>query len=36
MCDQKGRIVEGVSTNLFLVSGGRLLTPFIETAVLPG
>lgn len=30
MCDQKGRIVEGVSTNLFLVSGGRLLTPVID------
>lgn len=30
MSDQKGRIVEGISTNLFLVSGGRLLTPAIE------
>lgn len=30
MCDQRGRIIEGVSTNLFLVSGGRLLTPVID------
>lgn len=30
LCDTRGRIVEGVSTNLFLVSGGRLLTPAIE------
>jgi 4-amino-4-deoxychorismate lyase len=30
MSDQKGRIVEGISSNLFLVSGGRLLTPLIE------
>jgi 4-amino-4-deoxychorismate lyase len=30
MSDQKGRIVEGISTNLFLVSGGRLLTPVID------
>lgn len=30
LCDARGRIVEGVSTNLFLLSGGRLLTPAIE------
>ncbi len=30
MADQRGRIVEGIASNLFLVSGGRLLTPFIE------
>ena len=30
MSDQKGCIVEGISTNLFLVSGGRLLTPVID------
>ena len=36
MCDQKGRIVEGVSTNLFLVSGGRLLTPVIDNCGVAG
>lgn len=30
MSDQRGRIVEGTCTNLFVVSGGRLLTPVIE------
>jgi 4-amino-4-deoxychorismate lyase len=30
LCDTRGRIVEGVSTNLFLVSAGRVLTPVIE------
>lgn len=30
MADTRGRIVEGISSNLFLVSGGRLITPLIE------
>ncbi len=36
MSDQKGRIVEGISTNLFLVSGGRLLTPVIDQCGVAG
>jgi 4-amino-4-deoxychorismate lyase len=36
MADQKGRIVEGVSTNLFLVTGGRLITPSIEECGVAG
>lgn len=36
MADQRGRIVEGIASNLFLVSGGRLLTPFIETCGVAG
>jgi len=36
MADQRGRIVEGISSNLFLVSGARLLTPFIETCGVAG
>lgn len=30
LSDVRGRIVEGISTNLFMVSGGRLVTPVIE------
>ena len=36
MADARGRIVEGISSNLFLVSGGRLLTPVIETCGVAG
>lgn len=36
MSDQKGRIIEGISTNLFLVSGGRLLTPEIGNCGVTG
>jgi len=36
MADQKGRIVEGVSSNLFLVTGGRLITPPIEDCGVAG
>ena len=36
LSDARGRIVEGVSTNLFLVSGGRILTPVIDTCGVSG
>lgn len=36
MSDAKGRLVEGISTNLFVVSGGRLLTPAIESCGVAG
>jgi 4-amino-4-deoxychorismate lyase len=36
MSDPKGRLVEGISTNLFVVSGGRLLTPAIESCGVAG
>ena len=36
IADARGRIVEGVSTNLFLVSGGRILTPVIDTCGVAG
>lgn len=34
--DAQGRITEGSSSNLFLVSGGRLVTPAISAGLLPG
>jgi len=36
MSDPRGRIVEGVCTNLFLVSGARLLTPVIANCGVSG
>jgi 4-amino-4-deoxychorismate lyase len=36
LADARGRIVEGVSTNVFLVSGGRILTPVIDTCGVAG
>ena len=36
LADSRGRIVEGVSTNLFIVNGGRLLTPVIDTCGVAG
>jgi 4-amino-4-deoxychorismate lyase len=36
LADPKGRIVEAVSCNLFLVSGGRLLTPTIDSCGVEG
>jgi len=30
MLDEHGSVIEGVSTNLFIVSGGRLLTPVLD------
>ncbi len=36
LADARGRIVEGVSTNLFVVSGGRLLTPVIDSCGVAG
>lgn len=34
--DTRGRVLEGSATNLFLVRGGRLLTPPLSDGVLPG
>lgn len=36
LADARGRIVEGVFTNVFLVSGGRILTPVIDTCGVAG
>ena len=36
LADARGRIVEGVATNVFLVSGGRILTPVIDTCGIAG
>lgn len=36
MSDPRGRIVEGISTNVFLVSGGRLITPIIDSCGVAG
>lgn len=36
IADARGRIVEGVSTNVFFVSGGRILTPVIDTCGVAG
>ena len=36
MSDPRGRIVEGISTNIFLVSGGRLITPTIDSCGVAG
>ena len=36
LCDEAGRVVEGTVSNLFVVIGGRLLTPDLSGAGLPG
>jgi branched-chain amino acid aminotransferase len=36
MCDARGRIAEGSTSNLFVVRGGRLLTPPLEVGLLAG
>ncbi len=36
MLDDAGRVVEGTMSNLFVVSGGRLLTPGLEAAGVAG
>ena len=36
LADAAGRLVEGSMTNIFLVRGGRLLTPALATGPLPG
>lgn len=34
--DQRGRLSEGTTSNLFIVRGGRLITPPLRSGVLPG
>jgi branched-chain amino acid aminotransferase group I len=34
--NEKGHIAEGTTTNIFLVSNGGLITPSVESGVLPG
>ena len=34
--DSQGRVLEGTSSNVFAVAGGRLLTPPEELGILPG
>jgi branched-subunit amino acid aminotransferase/4-amino-4-deoxychorismate lyase len=36
LCAPGGRLAEGASSNLFLVEGGRLLTPPLDEGILPG
>ncbi len=36
MCDAAGRIAEGSTSNIFVVSGGRVLTPALEIGLLAG
>ncbi|MFZ1625732.1 MAG: aminodeoxychorismate lyase [Gammaproteobacteria bacterium] len=36
MCDEQGQLVGGTSSNVFIVSGGRLLTPAISHAGISG
>ncbi len=36
LLNQKGEIAEGASTNVFVVRGGTLLTPLLETGILAG
>lgn len=36
MCDGVGRIAEGASSNLFVVSGGRIVTPPLSVGLLEG
>lgn len=34
--DREGRVVEGASSNVFVVSGGELITPPVESGILAG
>ena len=34
--DARGRVVEGASSNVFMVQRGRLITPPVEAGILPG
>lgn len=36
MCDNRGRVAEGASSNVFIVSGGGLSTPSLNVGLLPG
>ncbi len=36
MCDSRGRIAEGSTSNLFIVRGGKLATPHLEIGLLAG
>lgn len=36
MCNPEGAISEGATSNVFLVAGGRVLTPHLRTGLLPG
>lgn len=36
VCDDRGRVIEGVASNVFLVSAGRLLTPRLDEAGVRG
>jgi branched-chain amino acid aminotransferase len=36
MLNETGELAEGASSNLFLVAGGRLLTPPLDAGILPG
>ncbi len=36
MCNHDGEVAEGATSNLFMVEGGQLHTPPVETGLLPG
>jgi len=36
MCDNQGRVAEGASSNLFIVSDGDIATPGLDVGLLPG
>jgi branched-chain amino acid aminotransferase len=36
LVDDEGRVVEGATSNMFLIRGGGLVTPPAEGAILPG
>lgn len=36
VCDSQGRVIEGVSSNIYLVSGSRIITPRLDNAGVKG
>ncbi len=36
LCTSAGEVAEGATSNVFLVSGGRIFTPHLRTGLLPG
>ncbi|MCA9692614.1 MAG: aminotransferase class IV [Nannocystaceae bacterium] len=36
LCNAKGEVAEGATSNVFMVQGGRLVTPSLETGLLQG
>lgn len=36
MCDQRGRVAEGSSSNVFVIRSGEVITPSLDIGLLPG